>query len=128
MLQDNKILKTLESKNQGLEDEFTFKVILKFWKKESRNAKVTFTASQCENVDVFVKAVRNCFHIKSAHCLEEIWLLQELKECDKPLQWVKELNGRIKINIPESYKDFLLNKGLQLGNKEFEDPSYTIEQ
>lgn len=111
-----------------LEDEFTFKVILKFWKKESKNARVVFTASQCANEEVFIKSIRSCFHIKSAHCLEEVWVLQEMTEYDKPIAWIKAINGRIKINIPDSYKDFLLNKGLHLGLKEFEDPGYISEE
>ena len=116
-----------ESENQIIEDEFTFKVILKFWKKESKNTRVVFTASQCANEDVFVKSIRSCFHIKSAHCLEEVWVLQEMTDIDKPLQWIKDINGRIKIEIPDSFKDFLLSNGLNIGMKEFEDPSYVFE-
>jgi hypothetical protein len=119
--------KIIDNEKEELEDEFTFKVILKFWKKESKNARVVFTASQCANEEVFVKSIRSCFHIKSAHCLEELWVLQEMTEYDKPLTWIKQLNGRIMIDIPASYKDFLINKGLQLGLREFEDPLYINE-
>jgi len=113
--------------SKKVEDVFAFKVILKFWKKESKNAQLSLLFSECETPDVFVDSLKRFFDIKASFCLEEIWVMQIMRDYDKSLDWVKEVNGRIKLTVPDSYKEFLMKKGMQLGHRDFEDPSYEEE-
>ena len=68
--------------------------------------------------------MRETYEIKSSHCLEEIWILQKTDQLDRKIEWVKDVNGRIKIHVPDSYKEFLLKKSEIKGKQIFEDPSY----
>lgn len=109
----------------GLELEMDFRVILKFWRKSSINSDVRLRSSQCRSVEAFVEAVKAEFDIVSAHCLEEIWVLQQKgHDYEKILPWIKNIGGRIKIEIPLEYKEFLLRRASEGGARMFEDPLY----
>ncbi len=111
-----------------IEEEFTFRVILKFWKKESKNAEVAFLTTQCATSEVFIQSIREKFEIKRFHCLEEIWVMQVKSDYQKPLKWVKECGGRLKINISDSFKEHLMRRSQQVGNRDFEDPLYDLDE
>ncbi|MFQ3579034.1 MAG: hypothetical protein SNJ71_02705 [Bacteroidales bacterium] len=119
--------KHVYTKSQTNEQELTFKVILKFWKKESIHASVTLKLSECNSPDNFINSIKNLFEIKSSYCLEEIWILQELKPWENYVQWIKDCHGRIKFEISDSYKEYLIKKSGETGDKSFEDPHYTTE-
>jgi|GEM_PF-5681492 len=103
---------------------FTFSVILKFWKKSSKSFEAKLLGKDCKDQESFIRHVKENYGIKSSHCLEEIWVLQKSLSTDKKIQWVKDINGRIKIHVPDSYKEFLLKKSETKGKQLFEDPSY----
>jgi len=105
--------------------EITFKVILKFWRKSSIHSELNISSSQCGSIDSFVAAVKTQFNIENAHCLEEIWVMQQQgNEYEKILPWVKSIGGRIKLEIPLEYKEFLLKRASEGGTRIFEDPLY----
>ena len=110
-----------------VEQDFTFRIILKFWKKESKNTQITLTTAECENPETFVKAIKKNFEIKRYYCLEEIWVLQVRSPQERQIEWVKEINGRIKLSVSDSIKELLLKRGLQSGIRDFEDPLYESE-
>jgi len=107
------------SKKQDI--TLTFKIILKYWKKESNHLTISLAESFCVDPTTFLKALQKNLQIKKEHCLEEVWIMQEAKEFEKQIAWIKEIHGRIKINIPDTYKESLLKQG----NKLFEDPHYS---
>lgn len=111
-----------------IEQEFTFRIILKFWKKESRNAQVTLLTSQCTTPEAFIQAIREKFEIKRSHCMEEIWVLQSKSDYEQPLKWVKECGGRLKINVSDTFKEHLMRRSQQVGNRDFEDPLYDLDE
>jgi len=109
------------------EQDFTFRIILKFWKKESKNTQITLSESNCESPEEFLKAIKKIFEIKRYFCLEEIWVLQVRSPQERQIQWVKEVNGRIKLTVSDSVKDLLMKRGQQSGTRDFEDPLYETE-
>ena len=118
---------TLVNDVRVAEQDFTFRIILKYWKKESKNTQVSLSTSQCESVETFIRAVKQKFEIKRFHCLEEIWVLQVRSPQERQIQWIKEVNGRIRIHVSDTLKDFLMVRGQQSGTRDFEDPYYDIE-
>jgi len=106
------------------EQDFTFRIIIKYWKKESKNTQVTLSAKQCETPESFINAIKQKFEIKRFFCLEEVWVLQVRSPQERQIQWVKELNGRIKLHVSDTFKDFLMKRGQQNGTRDFEDPLY----
>lgn len=111
-----------KSKSLGL--ELHFKVILKFWKKESVHSDVTIPSKLCQSENEFVDAINQHFGLESAHCLEEIWVMQQGNSYEKVLPWIKHKGGRIKIDIPLEYKEYLLKRASEGGSRLFEDPLY----
>jgi hypothetical protein len=109
------------------EQDFTFRIILKYWKKESKNTQVLLTSSECETLETFITAIKKKFEIKRFFCLEEIWVLQVRSPQERSIQWVKEVNGRIKLHVSDTLKDFLMKRGQQNGTRDFEDPYYDLE-
>lgn len=110
---------------ESFENElFTFSVILKFWKKSSKSFETKLLGKECKDQESFIHHVKENHGIKSSHCLEEIWVLQKSRPTERKIEWVKEINGRIKIHVPDSYKEFLMKKSETKGKKLFEDPSY----
>ncbi len=107
-----------------LAEVFTFNIILKFWKKASKSFEVKITGEHCLSQESFVKYLRDAYEIKSSHCLEEVWILQKAGPLDRKIEWIKEANGRVKIHVPDSYKEFLLKNSETKGKQLFEDPSY----
>ena len=118
---------TLMNDVRIVEQDFTFRIILKYWKKESKNTQVLLSTTQCESVETFIRAVKQKFEIKRFHCLEEIWVLQVRSPQERQIQWIKEVNGRIKIHVSDTLKDFLMIRGQQNGTRDFEDAYYDIE-
>lgn len=116
------------SKSPALEavqtEAFTFSIILKYWKKSSKSFEIKTTLNHCLTEDKFVKFVKEKFQVKSSHCLEEIWVLQKADPHERKLEWIKTKNGRIRLQVPDSYKAFLLKKSVTKGYSQFEDPSY----
>ncbi len=110
------------------ETEYSFRIILKFWKKESKNILVLLPESQCVSSDLFVNAIKKKFEIKRFHCLEEIWVLQIKAEYEKSFQWIHECNGRIKIHVSDSFKDLLMKRIQEHGSRDFLDPMYEIDE
>jgi len=106
------------------EVSFSFKIILKFWKKQSINEDITLCESECVSISEFVKSVKAKHNILNAHCLEEIWIIQLKKEYDREIDWIKQIHGRIKLDIPQKYKDFLVRKANSEGKRPFEDPKF----
>ena len=107
-----------------LSEVCTFNIILKFWKKASKSFEAKIAGEHCLTQESFVKYVREAYEVKSSHCLEEMWILQKAGPLDRKIEWIKEANGRIKIHVPDSYKEFLLKKSETKGKQLFEDPSY----
>lgn len=107
--------------NTGKDNCISFKVILKYWKKESKQLVISLSEKLCPDPTTFLKALKKHLDIKNEHCLEEVWIMQDHKDYEKKISWVKEIHGRIKINIPVSYKEQLIKSG----NKQFEDPHYS---
>lgn len=118
MEQDNN---SININDNTCDNTLTFKVLLKFWKKESRDLYITMSPNLCADPRTFVLSIRKNLDIKKAHCLEEIWIMQQNVNSDNIVHWVKEINGRIKINIPTAYKETLLLKN----NKLVTDPHYS---
>lgn len=112
---------------QVIEPEFTFRIILKFWKKESKSTQVTLASTQCATPEAFVSALKQRFEIKRYFCLEEIWVLQVRSPQERQVLWVKDVNGRIKLSVSNTLKDFLMKRGQQSGTRDFEDPLYETE-
>jgi hypothetical protein len=110
------------------EQDFTFRIILKYWKKDSKNTQVSLTASECETPESFISAIKKKFEIKRFFCLEEIWVLQVRSPQERRIEWVKEINGRIKLHVSDTLKDFLMIRGQQNGTRDFEDPFYDSEE
>lgn len=115
----------LESKNKksqktGNVNELSFKIILKFWKKKSQSYEISLPIEFCSDTKEFVSAIKDIYRIEDEFCLEEIWVLQKTKEYDVEVNWIKECNGRIKLNVLDSYKEYLLKRGEK---KIFDDPS-----
>lgn len=108
----------------GLEVTYSFHVILKFWKKESIDRVISLPESQCDSPENFVSAIKELLAIKNSHCLEEIWMLQKKLNYEPDLRWVYQCGGRIKIEVSNEYKMFLLKKGGLSGHKPYEDPLY----
>ncbi|MBK8807435.1 MAG: hypothetical protein IPO21_12650 [Bacteroidales bacterium] len=104
--------------------ELHFKIILKFWKKESIHSDILLLETDCITPLVFIDTIKDKFNIKNSHCLEEIWVIQLGKEYDKELEWIKDTHGRIKLDIPLEYKEFLLKRAIKDGSRPFEDPKY----
>jgi len=111
-----------------IEYEFTFRVILKFWKKESKNAQISLLTSQCNSSEAFVQAIKQKFEIRRFHCLEEIWVMQVKNDYEKPIPWIKEYGGRVKLHVSDAFKELLMKRGQQIGNREFEDPLYDLDE
>lgn len=107
-----------------LETHYSFHVILKFWKKESIDTVVSLPESQCDTVENFVAAIKDLLKIKNSHCLEEVWMLQKKMSYEPDLRWVYQCGGRIKMEVSNEYKMFLLKKGISSGEKPYEDPNY----
>lgn len=114
------------SKNlrKKFEAEYTFKIILKFWKKSSIHDDVTLKESQCISISEFVNSIKEKYSIKSAHCLEEIWIIQLGKEYDREIPWIKQIHGRVKLDVPQKYKDFLIQLANETGERSFEDSKF----
>jgi hypothetical protein len=110
------------------EQDFTFRIILKYWKKDSKNTQVSLTTSECETPESFINAIKKKFEIKRFFCLEEIWVLQVRSPQERRIEWVKEINGRIKLHVSDTLKDFLMIRGQQNGTRDFEDPFYDSEE
>ena len=110
------------------EQDFTFRIILKYWKKDSKNTQVSLTTSECETPESFISAIKKKFEIKRFFCLEEIWVLQVRSPQERRIEWVKEINGRIKLHVSDTLKDFLMIRGQQNGTRDFEDPFYDSEE
>ncbi len=124
MNQQNDKIVTEDLLESLVNEVFTFNIILKFWKKASKSFETKITGEHCLSQDDFVKYLRDVHEIKSSHCLEEIWILQKIGPLDRKIEWIKVINGRIKIHVPDSYKEFLLKKSETKGKHLFEDPSY----
>lgn len=111
-----------------IEQEFTFRVILKFWKKESKNAQISFLTSQCATPETFIHAIKDKFEVKRSHCLEEIWVMQTKSDYEQPLKWVRDCGGRLKIHVSDTFKEHLMRRSQQAGNRDFEDPLYDLDE
>jgi len=127
MVPENQLNTTLINDLRIVEQDYTFRIILKFWKKESKNTQITLSAFDCDSSDKFVKAIKKRFEIKRYFCLEEIWVLQVRTPQEKQLKWVKDVNGRIKLSVSDTLKDLLMKRGQESGTRHFEDPLYEIE-
>jgi len=127
MNSESSIIVNQNNDNQISEHNFTFRIILKYWKKESKNTQITLSSLQCETPEKFVSAIKQKFAIKRFFCLEEIWVLQVRAPHECQIQWVKDVNGRIKLTVSDSLKARLIKRGQQSGTHDFEDPLYEIE-
>jgi hypothetical protein len=112
------------SNQESLLEPLTFSIILKYWRKASRSFDVKISLSHCKDQQSFLEYIKKLYEVKTSHCLEEVWVLQKAGPLEPKIGWVKELNGRIKINVPQSYKEFLLKKSATIGKAMFEDPNY----
>lgn len=110
------------------EQEYNFRVILKFWKKESKNTSISLPLNQCNNIENFINALKQKFEIKRYHCLEEIWVLQVRSPQEMPMSWIKETNGRLKLHVSDAIKELLMRRGMENGTRDFEDPCYDYEE
>jgi len=97
--------------NTNSANELSFKIILKFWKRKSQSFEVNLPIEFCKNEKEFIAAIKDIYRIEEEFCLEEIWVLQKTKSYDVEVNWIKECNGRIKLNVLDSYKEYLLKRG-----------------
>lgn len=100
--------------------ELSFKLILKFWKKKSQSFDLDLPIEFCKSKEDFVEAVIDIFQIEKEFCLEEVWVMQQCKSYESTLDWIMKCNGRIKLSIEDSYKEFLMKTG---DKKVFDDPT-----
>ena len=128
MSQETLTINEIHNDVRTVEQDFTFRVIMKYWKKESKNTQVMLSNSECETSEIFINALKKKFEIKRFHCLEEVWVLQVRSPQERQIQWVKDMNGRIKLHVSDRLKDFLMKRGQQVGSRDFEDPYYDSEE
>lgn len=123
-MQQKKQQQVNASQGKRMEILYSFRIILKFWKKESIHEDISLKEAECNTINNFITAIKERYSIKNAHCLEEIWLIQQRKNYEPELTWIPHVHGRIKLEVPQKYKDFLVRKANKDGIKPYEDPKF----